>query len=83
MRTARVISAEVVRISGKLGKETDKAISFKLDDDNTDLEEIPAGYVWFPFSQVKEIHRTFSLINGTPDELVISAWIARQKGMVS
>lgn len=76
--------AEVMKLSGRLGKETDKAISIKLDADNVDLDvdNIPSGYIWFQLSQVTEIHRTYSLTNGTPDELVVSLWVLRQKGMM-
>ncbi len=58
-------------IAGRIKHETDKAILFADHQSEED--------VWLPLSQVDEIHREFDT-HGS-DRLVISDWIARQKGL--
>jgi hypothetical protein len=50
--------------------ETDLAIKVALSDGET---------MWLPLSQVEEIHRAKQL---NEDRLVVTRWIARQKGLV-
>jgi hypothetical protein len=50
--------------------ETDQAIKVALSDGET---------MWLPLSQVEEIHRSKQL---NEDRLVVTRWIARQKGLV-
>lgn len=73
----------VIRLSGKVKFQTAKAICFICSLDSTEFETIQqeeenAKGIWFPFSQVTEIHRD---VPDTPDELVVSHWIAKQKGI--
>ena len=49
--------------------ETDNAILLRTDGE--DGED-----VWIPFSQIEEIHR-----DGNRARVVMSAWIAKQKGL--
>ncbi len=67
----------VMKLEGRIGRETNKAIQFTLlYEDGT--EET----TWFPLSQVQSIHRTHSVVNETNDSLVISMWIAKLKDLV-
>lgn len=61
---------ETHEVRGLIQRETDAAILLELEDGED---------VWFPLSQVDEIHH-----RGHYDELdrlVVSKWIARQKGL--
>lgn len=71
---------EVFKFQGILGRETDKAIHFVFS--SGDVCEDGKDNTWFPLSQVKEIHRTRSIVNGTLDSIVVTHWIAKQKGLV-
>jgi hypothetical protein len=72
------MSPEVVRFYGRILGESDKAIKFKIFDVSLDIQD---QIVWFPLSQTRSIHRTYSAINGTYDEIVVTEWIARQKNL--
>lgn len=62
--------SEKVRIEGvTLGKETDKAILVTLEGGEEH---------WFPLSQIHEIHRSS---DKGGDAIVVSEWIAKQKGL--
>lgn len=71
---------EKVTFEGKLGRETDKAVMFTLRD--PDLPEDEWETIWFPLSQVFSKHNTRSVVNNTWDKIVVSLWIAKQKGLV-
>lgn len=66
---------EVIKVEGVIIRETDSALLFKFqvnDECNVQTE-------WFPVSQVQSIHRN----PGKKDEIVMSAWIATKKGIIS
>ena len=65
---ARGTSEQVTLENVTLGRETDKAILATIDD--TDY--------WIPLSQVHKIERS---PNKGCDKLVVSAWIAKEKGL--
>lgn len=66
------MSAEHYEMKGRIEHETDNAILFKLDTHDEAL--------WFPLSQVHQIHREFPSFGY--DRLVVSAWIAKKKGVI-
>lgn len=74
------VRGEVVKIQCILGRETDKAIHVTFVDGEVTSDE--KDNTWFPLSQVKEIHRTRSVVNSTYDSIVVTHWIAKQKGLV-
>lgn len=82
----------VVSLTGKIKTQTTKAICFICDPETIEFEtEVQVTEnlkgLWFPFSQVTEIH------TGVPeqlgdfqpqvDRLVVTQWIAKQKGIVT
>lgn len=70
-------SNETFVVKGHISRETEKAILVKQI-------EKPDGKVedeWFPFSQVREIHRDGSPLDPEP-HLVVTRWIAEQKGLI-
>lgn len=67
-------------IVGRIEIETPAAILLNIPA--TDIDGNAVDPVWFPLSQVYEIHRTGSLIKGTLDCIIVTAWIARQKGII-
>lgn len=80
---------EVVRIKGTIKFQTTKAICFICDLEYVQFETLAqenenSKGLWFPFSQVNEIHPGKDQ-DGTigEDELVVTSWIAKQKGIVS
>ena len=82
-------SKEVIRLTGRIIHQTAKAILFhvstehhKIDNPVSVSENNKTGF-WFPFSQITEIHTASSelLNDGGYDELVVSKWIAKQKGI--
>lgn len=75
------VDGPALKIEGQILGETEKAIKFVCNG-HFDNEDKPL-MAWYPLSQVKSIHRTFSVINNTYDSLIISQWIARQKGIES
>lgn len=74
--------SECVKLEGILGIETDKAILFSPSPELIEEFQLDGKDMWLPLSQVKEIHRTRSLVNGTLDSIVISKWLAEKKGIV-
>ncbi len=59
----------VYDVRGYILRETDEAIQVDVDGEK----------IWFPLSQVEEIHRE----NGPEmDWLVVTKWIAQKKGLV-
>lgn len=78
---ARLTSkADTFKVNGIIKRETTAAILIDVIHDldvPTDREPI-----WFPLSQVKSIHHTHSLVNNTFDSLVVTNWIAKQKGLI-
>jgi len=73
---SRAHNSEVVEITGSVVRETASAILFILDESVPVDEDVsPTAHstgIWFPFSQVKEIHA---------DRLVVSRWISGKKGI--
>ena len=65
---ARGHSEKVTLENVILGKETEKAINVTLDGKD----------YWMPLSQVHEIHRA---TDDKPASIVVSEWIAKQKGL--
>lgn len=62
--------SEKVRLENvRIGKETEKAMFVTLENG----EEM-----WMPLSQVHEIHRA---TDDKPASIVVSEWIAKQKGL--
>jgi hypothetical protein len=57
--------SEIVELHGAIGTETEKAILFTPDGSDP---------IWIPLSQVEQIHRT-------EGRLLVTAWIAREKGL--
>lgn len=73
---------EVRTFSGQIKRESDKAILFTVTLEGVDECGDPCTKqkdVWFPLSQVKSIHHTFSVVNDTLDSIVVTLWIAKQK----
>ena len=66
---------EVVRISGYIRRETEKAILLDIKAGHADME----GEEWFPLSQTKQIFR--AEFPGDLDYLDITLWIADKKGL--
>lgn len=84
---------ETYKLTGKIVARSKAAILFAIDPNDLDLsmDEFLEGIKaknsdieqhWFPLSQTKQMHETFSLVNGTYDSIVVSIWIMKQKGMV-
>jgi hypothetical protein len=76
--TAKSSRSEVHTITGRIKFETMRAIQIAPIDPDTGDED---AAIWIPISQTKEIHKG-SVMNGKPDRLVVTAWIAKQKGLV-
>lgn len=57
-------------VTGTIKRETEKAICMRIVTFTHEHKDI-----WFPFSQVSEIHHS---PNGGEDILVVSAWIAER-----
>lgn len=80
-------STAVIRLTGRIITQTAKAILFHVSTEHHEIdnpvnvsENNKTGF-WFPFSQIKEIHTASTEdINGY-DELVVTSWIAKQKGI--
>lgn len=67
---------EVYELACSFKAETEKAV---LIVDHASGEEM-----WIPLSQVKEMHKQPSKdANGTLGTIVITAWIAKKKGLMS
>lgn len=64
-------------LEGTILRQTTQAIHFRVMHTVNDTEDI-----WFPLSQVVSIHNTASILNGTHDKLVVTKWIAKQKGLI-
>lgn len=69
-------------LKGEIIAETSAAILFRSYNTESDYEARDGDSIWFPLSQVDEIHRTYSIASGTLDEIVVSDWIAKKKGLV-
>lgn len=68
-----------VTLSGKLGRETDKAILMHVSSvAGTPLEDEKS--VWIPLSQVQKIIR--KSVTGEDDELLVTEWIAKTKELL-
>jgi hypothetical protein len=76
-----------VALHGKVKYESLKAILFIIDKERHEVDEQVSrdpytNGVWFPFSQVKEIHKGSVLGDGIGnDKIVVTGWIAKQKGI--
>lgn len=84
-------STAVVRLKGRIVYQTTKAILFSLSIDSSEFEtdeqesKATTTGIWFPFSQVKEIHTgniNSISVGNMDDELVVTQWIAKQNGVV-
>jgi hypothetical protein len=62
-----------VEIAGKIVRETDKAIQLKVEGHKV----FGTAAMWFPLSQLKEIHREFKT-KGV-DRLKVAAWLMEKK----
>ena len=72
------LAKDTVSIDCDIKHETDKAILVSHHTSEGDLEKN-----WFPLSQVHEIHRKESVSAGLfTDRIVVSKWIAAQKGVI-
>lgn len=68
----RGLPAEKLEVRGRIMHETENAILFHVD--TLERQE------WFPLSQVDQIHREFPSFGY--DRIVVSAWIAKKKGVI-
>ena len=78
-------NTEVVRYSGKILAQSKAAVLFCIVPEGQEYkEECKGDYdsVWFPLSQTKELHTTYSIVNDTLDSIVVTLWIAKQKDLV-
>ena len=57
-------------------RETDRALLVEVDANEYGLIPGEACEIWLPLSQVHEVHRT------NPPTVVVTPWIARQKGLL-
>lgn len=78
----------VVSISGHIKVQTTRAICFICDPEKTEFETVIQEQenlkgIWFPFSQVNEIHTPDPTKVLDQDRLVVTQWIAKQKGILS
>lgn len=80
-------SKSVVELQGTIVNQTPRAILFIVDLDTHEFEtdtiqkESIRG-IWFPFSQCTEIHTASPGIDSDgKDRLVVTRWIAKQKGI--
>lgn len=76
------------KLHGTVKYESAKAILFVLSEDKhegeVDTDVSPDAFtkgIWFPFSQVKEIHKKTPLNSQEFDEIVVSGWIAGKNGI--
>ena len=83
---SRTDSKEVIKYHGKIMARSKAAVLFLIVPSGQEyIKESEEDYnkEWFPLSQIKEIHEAFSLVNNTLDTVIVSAWIAKQKGLIS
>lgn len=76
---------EIVSYHGRITARSVKAIQFCIvpaDVEYDASKHSEFDVVWFPLSQVKEIHETYSKLKDTMDRIVVSAWIAKEKGLL-
>lgn len=76
---------EVITYAGIIKRRSNAAILFLIVPEGTvydPLEDSEYDSAWFPLSQIKAIHETRSVVNGTMDSIVVTKWIAKQKGLV-
>lgn len=67
-----------VTVEGEILRETDKAICLRLYEPND--PEKDGEDIWFPLSQVEQIHHERK--NGVgSDRLVVTDWIAKAKDL--
>ena len=70
--------SETHTINCNIKHETSRAILIQAETLEEGLQEL-----WFPLSQVNEIHRRESISEGLfSDRIVCSKWIAQQKGVL-
>lgn len=81
-RAQKSMNTEVIKFHGKIKRESEKAICFCVFPTEDFNDNTGAKDHWFPFSQVKSIHKTFSVANETLDSIVVTAWIAKQKNLI-
>jgi hypothetical protein len=79
-------SKVTVSVQGKVAARSKAAILFLIIPKGQVFDpasEVEYDRHWIPLSQITRITEGFSLINGTLDTLLISEWIAIQKGIMS
>ena len=87
------MATETFKLTGKIVVKTTKAILFATypADLGVSLTEFSQmikdkskdiNMEWIPFSQVKQMHEDFSVVSDKQDTIVITAWIAKQKGFI-
>lgn len=78
---------EVVTYQGKIIAKSKSATLLAIVPEGQEfssqaLDTNDYDKVWFPLSQTVKMNENFSLINNTLDVLVVTKWIAVQKGLV-
>lgn len=78
----------VISLAGRIKLQSAKAICFVCDPELVEFETIAQEQentkgIWFPFSQVNEIHTAAPEEIGSLDRIVVTSWIAKQKGIIS
>lgn len=58
---------------------TAKEVEIIHEGENAILIEVHNEKIWIPISQITEIRR---YPNGSASDIVMSAWIAKQKGLI-
>ena len=77
-------SKVLVHLQGKIAARSKAAILLSIVPEGQQYEAASQDLydkVWFPLSQISKITEAFSLITGKMDMLVVTEWIAKQKGL--
>jgi hypothetical protein len=90
MNIIKVNGKPAVIYKGKIAAKSKAAILFLIVPNGQQYEVIGGSKesdnqynkVWFPLSHIHQIIEQFSPINNTLDTLVVTEWIAKQKGLV-
>lgn len=92
MSTPTSKSTELYTFQGKIITRTLRALLIATHPDKTldavalnnliESKDKDINSMWIPFSQVKQLKETFSVISGELDTITITNWMAKQKGMV-
>lgn len=84
---AKSYNTETVTYSGVILTTSKAAVKFAIVPESVkfNADDLTGGEydtIWFPLSQTKALHNTFSLVNNTLDVITVTVWIAKQKGLV-